>query len=506
MSAAAQLRASTDKPLRLLVLEDDATDRMLVEETLRGCADARFEVTCFAKLAPALACLKTRGFDAAVMDMVLPDAAGLEVFTRIRAVAPSLPVVVLTGIGDAERFDALLKAGAQDCLVKLHPLGQLLPRAIRYAIERQRIHDELRRSEAEIRAREAHLAAAQRLASVGSFEIDFASGNFTCSRTFRAIHGHDGCADYAGLVHLTVARGEREHLLESLDAAREGHTPPPLEYRFLRGDGQVRRAERHCEVLWNEDGAPAGVLGVVRDITALREAEARQAEISAQLRHAQKIDALGTLAGGIAHDLNNTLLPIRTLAPLLKRGAARTDQETRSLDLILSAAQRASRLVQQILAFSRNQTVERVALRLDELVRDALPMMRAGLAPHVRIDTVLEAVPEMLGNQGQLYQVALNLVLNAAQAIGDRPGTITIAVAPDGGGARLTVADTGCGMNEETQSRIFEPFFTTRAASEGTGLGLSVVAGIVTEHDGKISVTSRPGAGTRFDVVFPAAS
>jgi PAS domain S-box-containing protein len=495
-----------ERPVRLLLLEDDATDRLLVEELLHGCADGRFEVTSFAKLAPALACLKLHSFDAAVMDMVLPDAAGLEVFERIRAIAPSLPVVVLTGIGDADRFDALLKAGAQDCLVKLHPLGQLLPRAIRYAIERQRIHDALRRSEAEIRARESHLAAAQRLASVGSFEIDFASGTFTCSRTFREIHGRDRIGtDYAELVRLTVAHGEREHLLESLQAARSGDTPPPLEYRFLRGDGQVRRAERQCEILRDAQGRPTGLLGVVRDITALREAEARQAEIGEQLRQAQKIDALGTLAGGIAHDLNNTLLPIRTLAPLLKRGQNRTAQDLQALDLILSAAQRASHLVQQILSFSRKQAVERLPLRLDELARDSLTMLRAGIPPHVRIDTAIEAVPRISGNPGQLYQVLLNLVLNAAQAIGERTGAITIAVAPAGNGVRLCVADTGCGMSEETQSRIFEPFFTTRAASDGTGLGLSVVKGIVTEHDGTIAVISRPGAGTRFDVVFPAA-
>jgi signal transduction histidine kinase len=130
-------------------------------------------------------------------------------------------------------------------------------------------------------------------------------------------------------------------------------------------------------------------------------------------------------------------------------------------------------------------------------------MLRAGIPPHARIDTDLAATPEILGNQGQLCQVLLNLVLNAAQAIGERPGIITIAVAPAQGGVRLCVTDTGCGMDEQTQRRIFEPFFTTRAASEGTGLGLSVVKGIVTEHDGAIRVTSRPDGGTRFDVVFP---
>jgi two-component system cell cycle sensor histidine kinase/response regulator CckA len=612
---ARRVRLSADA-IRILLVEDDATDRLLVEELLRGYADCRFSVTCFPRLAPALHCLKTHRFDAAVIDMVLPDAAGMQIYSAIRAIAPALPVIVLTGSSDTGRFDDLLKAGAQDCLMKLHPLGQLLPRAIRYAIERHRINEELgrrlaelarsearlrslidanmdavlvinkhgvvrfannsaatmfgcalnelvgrdlgvsattdhtseldivrkdgssgkaelravkivwdgeevllaavrditervqvaaslRRSEAVIRAKENHLASAQRLASIGSFEIDFATGGFTCSQEFCKIHGHETCADYEKLVRLTVLAGERTHVMENLDIARGGRVPPTLEYRFVRGDGMERRAERSCEILFDEGGRPTGVLGVVRDITALREAEARQAEINEQLRHAQKIDALGTLAGGIAHDLNNTLLPIRTLAPMLKRGADRSDQEQRSLDLIMAAAQRASRLVRQILAFSRKQAVERQPVRLDDLVKDSLTMLRAGIPPHARIDTEIAVAPEILGNQGQLYQVVLNFVLNAAQAIGDRPGTITIGVTPAAGGARLFVADTGHGMDEETQRRIFEPFFTTRAASEGTGLGLSVVKGIVLEHDGKISVTSRVGSGTRFDVIFP---
>jgi len=498
MSAEARRIPAPEDAIRVLLVEDNATARILIEELLQNCSDSRFAITCFARLAPALHCLKTHAFDAAVIDMILPDAAGLEIYSRIKKAAPSLPVIVLTGTSDTNRFDALLKAGAQDCLVKLHPLGQLLPRAIRYAIERHRIH-------AEMRAREDHLAAAQRLASIGSFEIDFASGAFTCSQEFCKIHGLSAevCADYEQLIGLTVPAAERGYVLDNLAIARSGRAPPMLEYRFLRGDGKERRAERQCEILFDEDGKPSGVLGVVRDITILREAEARQAEIAEQLRHAQKIDALGTLAGGIAHDLNNMLVPIRTLAPILRRGANRSEQELRSIDLIIAAAQRATRLVRQILAFSRKQAVERQPMRLDLLVRSSLTMLRAGIAPFARIDTDISAVPEILGNQGQLYQVVLNLVLNAAQAIGERPGVITLTVAPQQGGARLAVADTGSGMDEETQRRIFEPFFTTRAASEGTGLGLSVVKGIVTEHEGRISVTSRPGAGTRFEVSFP---
>jgi PAS domain S-box-containing protein len=384
---------------------------------------------------------------------------------------------------------------------------QVFLAALRDITERVQAAAMLRQSEADIRAKEKHLAAAQRLAAVGSFELEFASGAFTCSKAFCEIHGLEPrhCTDYEQLIERTVPPGERDYVREDIILARTGRTPPVLEYRFLRGDGAERRAQRQCEILFDDQERPTGILGVVRDITALREAEARQAEINEQLRHAQKIDALGTLAGGIAHDLNNTLVPIRALAPVLKRADGRTEQELRSLDLIMGAAQRASRLVRQILTFSRKQTIERQPMRLDELVRDSLTMLRAGIPPYVRIDTKLSPVPDILGNQGQLYQVVLNFVLNAAQAIGEQPGTIMIGVAPDTETAavRLWVMDTGCGMDDETQRRIFEPFYTTKAASEGTGLGLSVVKGIVTEHDGRIAVTSKVGAGTSFDVLFP---
>jgi signal transduction histidine kinase len=486
-AAPACLPQSRGTAIRVLLLEDNAADRILVEELLRGCTEIRFELACFSRLAPALHCLKTRRFDAAVIDMVLPDAAGMEIYGQIRAVAPELPVVVLTSSSDTGRFDVLLKAGAQDCLVKLHPLGQVLPRAIRYAIERHRISEELARRVKELARSE------DRLHSL----IDANSDAML-------IVGGGGAVRFANRSAARMFGFSTPQLLGRNLGLPLADDRQPVEIDIVRGDGKSGRAElRSMPMMWDGENVR---LATLRDITALREAEARQAEIAEQLRHAQKIDALGTLAGGIAHDLNNILVPIRTLTPVLKRSPGRSEQELHCLDLIMAAAARASRLVRQILAFSRKQAVERQPMRLDALVEDCLTMLRAGNAPYVRIDTAIAAAPEILGNQGQIYQVLLNLVLNAAQAIGERPGTIAIAVAPDEKGVRLSVSDSGGGMDEETQRRIFEPFFTTRAASEGTGLGLSVVKGIVTEHGGTIAVASSPESGTRFDVVFPRLS
>jgi signal transduction histidine kinase len=190
---------------------------------------------------------------------------------------------------------------------------------------------------------------------------------------------------------------------------------------------------------------------------------------------------------------------------------ARTDLET-----IVEAARRGRVLVQQILAFSRKEEAAKASVDLAAIVRQSLSMLRATTPTTLRIEQHLEHVPPILGDAGQLQQVVVNLLTNAAHAIGMERGQITVrltheftpeAEAQDGDGTalRLTVSDTGSGMDSRTVDRIFEPFFTTKPVGEGTGLGLSVVHGIVTAHRGKIEVQSAPGKGSVFMVVLPAA-
>jgi signal transduction histidine kinase len=241
-------------------------------------------------------------------------------------------------------------------------------------------------------------------------------------------------------------------------------------------------------------------------IARVREASAhRQADtLKEQLRHAQKLEALGTLSAGIAHDLNNTLLPITTMTSLMLETA--TDETTRTgLEIILKSAQRAKVLVREILQFSRKEQGERTPVRLDLMVADALTIIRAALPAFISCQVEAEPVPAILANEGQFYQIVLNLVMNAAQAIGDRPGTVVVGVRNHirEGWIQLYVEDDGPGMGDATRARIFEPFFTTKAAEEGTGLGLAVVTSIVADLGGMISVASKPGAGTRFTLEFP---
>ena len=228
-------------------------------------------------------------------------------------------------------------------------------------------------------------------------------------------------------------------------------------------------------------------------------------ELEAQLFRSQKMEALGTLAGGIAHDLNNTLVPLLALAKTTGARLPDGSRERNNLRTIFRASERARDLVGQILAFSRKEAPVLESVDLAQVTRESLTLLRAGLPSTIGIEEKIEAVPPLMGDGGKLHQVVTNLVTNAAQAIGDRFGTITIEVLPAPGPAiRLSVSDTGCGMNKAIRQRIFEPFFTTKKTGQGTGLGLAVVHGIVALHGGRIEVASAPGQGTRFDIELPA--
>jgi signal transduction histidine kinase len=262
--------------------------------------------------------------------------------------------------------------------------------------------------------------------------------------------------------------------------------------------------------------APDGSnMGIWLDITALKAAEQQKLALEAQLNHAQRLDSLGRLAGGLAHDLNNALVPVLALTKRTLGQLGPESREGRSLAIVLQGAQRAAELVRQILAFSRKDAPTRQIVQPSALVRSSLPMLRAGLPSTVSLVDAIADAPPVFADPRQLEQVLANLVVNAAQAIGKGIGAITIALAhetatlaADQGAnpvVKLSVSDTGCGMDSATRKQIFEPFFTTKGVGEGTGLGLSIVHGIVTCHGGRIEVTSEPGVGTRFDVLLPIA-
>ena len=255
-----------------------------------------------------------------------------------------------------------------------------------------------------------------------------------------------------------------------------------------------------------------------RDLSARKQAEAQRAALETQLRESQKMQAVGTMAGGIAHDFNNILSAILGNVELARQDTPADAHAQVSLQEIDKAGRRARDLVRQILTFSRNEQPKRIALQLDEVVQDTVRLVKVTLPPTVEL--VVEpptTQATLLADATQVEQALLNLCTNAILAIGQGKGSVTIrqqAVRlrepecgqwglPGGDYIDLSVQDTGTGMSEATLQRIFEPFFTTRQVGQGTGLGLSVVHGIMQSHQGAIRVQSTPGAGSVFHLYFP---
>jgi PAS domain S-box-containing protein len=248
-----------------------------------------------------------------------------------------------------------------------------------------------------------------------------------------------------------------------------------------------------------------GRVGLWTDVTQIKRAEEERRSSESRMHHSQRLEALGTLAGGVAHDLNNALVPVLALTKLVAGRLPDDSRERRNLDTVVQAAARARDLVKQVLSFSRKEEQRREEIDLAAVTSEALGLLRASVPSTIRLDETIAPTPLILGDAGQWHQVIVNLVTNAAQAIGETHGTISVLLRaePDGRHLRLTVADTGCGMDEGTRARIFEPFFTTKEVGQGTGLGLSVVHGIVTSHGGRIDVESTPGRGTQIHIVLP---
>jgi PAS domain S-box-containing protein len=291
-----------------------------------------------------------------------------------------------------------------------------------------------------------------------------------------------------------------------------------LEYRFLRPDGRITWILCQSDKIRSANGELLGHVGSITDLTERKQAEVERARLEAQLRESQKMESLGTLAGGVAHDFNNALAAIIGNVALARQDVGPGHAALESLDEIGKASRRAKDLVQQILAFGRRQPLARKPTTLSMIVLETARLVRATLPADVTLNVDCNAdVPAALVDTTQIKQILLNLCSNAMYALHDqgRPGVIEIRLenytqdeARDdlkpGHYACLTVRDNGPGMDEETRSRIFEPFFTTKPKGKGTGLGLSVVHGIVKAHEASIDVTSAPGEGTEFRIYFPA--
>ena len=373
---------------------------------------------------------------------------------------------------------------------------------------------EQREAEAALREREELLRLVSEAANDVIWSWDFSTGAFSHYGAIQAVLGgepNDSSQDYEWW-KARLHPEDQERVTSSFLAALEGPDSRwSSEYRFRKPDGTYSVLLDRAYCVRDNEGKPRRIVGAMMDVTRHRDAEER-------LHEAQKMEAVGRLAGGVAHDFNNMLAVINGYCELLLANRELPALARRPLEEVSKAGARAASLTRQLLAFGRKQLVTPEAVDLAEVVGSIHQMLRALIGEHIRFEVSIHGMPGcVFADRGQLEQALVNLVVNARDAMprggrlslevreveisespADRPGELT-----PGAYVLLTVSDTGAGIPEEVLSHIFEPFFTTKAVGEGTGLGLATVYAIVQQCDGHVEVDSRPEYGTTFRIYLP---
>jgi CheY-like chemotaxis protein len=524
-------------PALILIVDDERQNRQLLEVML---APEGFDLLTAGNGEEALAMVARHLPDLILLDVMMPGMDGYEVTARIRAdpATTNIPVVIVTALEDRQARMLGLTAGAADFLTKPVDRAELSVRVRNllrlkaygdyYGRYSEKLEGEVASRTADLVARtktlEEHAAALRRsdqrttyalgAASMGLWELDLTTRHVSWSASMAPLFGLDPgdaptTADaFFALVHADDRRMAEDGLSTS---SRDG-PDFEVEFRAVWPDGSAHWIAGRARTLRHSDDGPARILGIAMDIGDRKSLEA-------QFRQAQKIEAIGQLAGGLAHDFNNIMTVILGYSTMVLAGLESEDRRHGQMEQVVKAGQRAAALTGQLLAFSRKQVLQPTAVDLNALVADLRPML--GRLIGEQIDLVSILAPDLRtvrADRGQIEQVLMNLAVNARDAMpaGGRLALETANVNLDGtflkdGPVRpgayvlLAVTDSGIGMNAVTMERLFEPFFTTKNRGQGTGLGLATVYGIVKQSGGYIWVQSEPDRGATFKVYLPCA-
>jgi two-component system cell cycle sensor histidine kinase/response regulator CckA len=506
--------------LRVLHLEDSERDAAMVRnrlevaglscDILRVDGKAGFEAALAAEL-----------FDLIISDYTVPGYDGITALKRAREAQPDVPVILISGtVGDEEAVKCL-HIGATDYLLKerLHRLGPAVQRAMDEAAahrSRKEMEQALRQREQTLSENERRMSFALGAARMGVWEIDLATNRVSWSDTLVPLFGRtpENAPRTKADFFLAIHPEERRAVETSIEKAIAGAGDCVMEFRTLWPDGSQHWLHGRAQVSRGADGAPLSLLGIGMDIDDRRSLED-------QLRQAQKLEAIGQLAGGVAHDFNNVLTVILGFSELLIDSLSPDHAGQADLREIKKAGARASGLTRQLLAFSRKQILQPKVLDVNALICGMTPMLRQLIVEHIELTVSQNADAALVTmDPTQLEQIVVNLAVNAIDAM-PRGGKFSIEtatvtldqhyrqrdlpVAP-GDYVRIVVRDTGIGMDQTTSRHIFEPFFTTKEVGKGTGLGLATVYGIVKQSGGDICVESDPGQGTTFTIYLPQVS
>jgi len=503
---------------RVVYLEDDESAfelvrSLLAAESLDCVLEHAFDEASFrAALSPPPAVI--------LSDYNLPTMDGMAALELRGKLCPDTPFIFVSGaLGEAVAID-LLKAGVTDFVLK-DALPRLVP-AIRRSIAEAQEHRVRVVAERSLRESEDRFRRLTENAPdvIFRFRFEPVPGYDYISPAIDRLFGYKPEEFYAD----PRLAGKLTHPDDRAKIQSIAHTrrvPEGIqEIKWLTRDGRTVVTEQRFVAIRDEQGQVVAVEGIARDITAVRKEQEQRRVLEAQLHQSQKMESIGVLAGGIAHDFNNILTGILGFAEIGQHSLRDSQALGECLAEIRKAGLRARDLVAQILTFSRQRDSVQAPVELSRLVGDALKFLRASTPATIKIEKHL-AAGRVRADPTQIHQVVLNLATNAIHAMRDGAGTLTVNVAQvevdvalaaglpnvaPGPFMRLSVRDTGHGMDEATASRIFDPFFTTKPTGEGTGLGLAVVQGIVRAHQGGITVESTVGQGTTFCVYLPVCA
>ncbi len=497
--------------MRILHLEDVASDAELIGATLAA-GGIECEVTRADSREAFLAALEGGGFELILSDFRLPGYSGAAALDDARRLAPEVPFVFVSGTLGEDNAVEMLKRGATDYVLKDRPAR--LAAAVRRALQDATQARAQRAAEDELRASRERFELLARATNDAIWDWDVASGRVWWNQAAGELFGcersqvGESFEWWAERLHPE----DRQRVLSEWQAVVAGGDRSwSCEYRLRRADGSYASVIDRAFVLRDGAGVAQRALGSLIDVSEKR-------RLQEQFLRTQRMESIGTLAGGIAHDLNNMLSPILMAAQMLRR---RLDDERglRLVQAIETTAQRGADVVKQILAFARGAELERAPLQPRHALRELERMIRQTFPRTLQIR--LELQPELwnvLANATQLHQVLLNLCVNARDAM-PGGGVLTLAAenalldshfaamhpdAKPGPHVVLSVSDTGTGIPEALLGRIFEPFFTTKEAGKGTGLGLPTCATIAKSHGGFINVYSEVRKGTTFRLYLPA--
>jgi len=399
---------------KVLLIEDNPGDIRLIREMLSEERDIVFNVESADCLSTGLARLAAGGIDIVMLDLGLPDSSGLNTFNRVYAQTPETPIVVLTGLGDADVAIRAVQAGAQDYLMKNELYGNLLVRCARYAIERKRTEQELKETEQKFRNLLENIPniAVQGYTPDGTVHYWNSANERVYGYTAKEVIGKN-------IVDLIIPPEMRSDVQEIIrHGAQTGEMPPASEISLLRKDGSHVSVLSSHAVVKQQNKEPE-LFCIDVDLTETKMLEAR-------LRQAQKMEAIGTLAGGIAHDFNNILASMLGYAEVASLDLADEDKAKEMLKRVIIGGKRAKDLVKQILTFSRQQDQERIPMKISHILVEALRLLKATLPSTIEIRQNVVGYTEIVkADPTRIHQIMMNLCTNAAHAMREDGGRVS---------------------------------------------------------------------------------